>query len=72
VIHEYLAVFRHLLSFHDPELSSHLDHIGFVPQLYAISWFMTLFTRECLSHGKFYFSGSTAGVPIGELDLTTS
>ncbi|KAG0098866.1 hypothetical protein BGZ93_010019 [Podila epicladia] len=45
VIHEYLAVFRHLLSFHDPELSSHLDHIGFVPQLYAISWFMTLFTH---------------------------
>lgn len=49
VIHEYLAVFRHLLSFHDPELSSHLYHIGFVPQLYAISWFMTLFTR------KFFF-----------------
>ncbi|KAF9307990.1 hypothetical protein BG003_011790 [Podila horticola] len=45
VIHEYLAVFRHLLSFHDPELSSHLDHIRFVPQLYAISWFMTLFTH---------------------------
>ncbi|KAG0294913.1 hypothetical protein BGZ98_001580, partial [Dissophora globulifera] len=45
VIHEYLAVFRHLLSFHDPELSSHLDHIKFIPQLYAISWFMTLFTH---------------------------
>ncbi|KAG0043694.1 hypothetical protein BGZ83_011126 [Gryganskiella cystojenkinii] len=45
VIHEYLAVFRHLLSFHDPELSSHLDHIRFIPQLYAISWFMTLFTH---------------------------
>jgi len=49
VIHEYLAVFRHLLSFHDPELSSHLDHIRFVPQLYAISWFMTLFTRKVVS-----------------------
>ncbi|KAG0215796.1 hypothetical protein BGX28_008106 [Mortierella sp. GBA30] len=45
VIHEYLAVFRHLLSYHDPELSSHLDHIRFIPQLYAISWFMTLFTH---------------------------
>ncbi|KAF9431168.1 hypothetical protein BGZ94_007619 [Podila epigama] len=45
VIHEYLAVFRHMLSFHDPELSSHLAHIGFIPQLYAISWFMTLFTH---------------------------
>ncbi|KAF9149310.1 hypothetical protein BG015_008894 [Linnemannia schmuckeri] len=45
VIHEYLAVFQHLLSYHDPELSSHLDHIRFIPQLYAISWFMTLFTH---------------------------
>jgi hypothetical protein len=23
-----------------------LDHIGFIPQLYAIPWFMTLFTRK--------------------------
>ncbi|KAF9976182.1 hypothetical protein BGZ73_009036 [Actinomortierella ambigua] len=45
VIHEYLAVFRHMLSFHDPELSAHLDYIAFVPQLYSISWFMTLFTH---------------------------
>ncbi|KAI9475379.1 MAG: rab-GTPase-TBC domain-containing protein [Benjaminiella poitrasii] len=45
VIQEYLAVFRHLLSFHDPELSSHLDTIGFMPDLYAIPWFLTLFTH---------------------------
>ncbi|KAF9162698.1 hypothetical protein DFQ26_003303 [Actinomortierella ambigua] len=45
VIHEYLAIFRHMLSFHDPELSAHLDYIAFVPQLYTISWFMTLFTH---------------------------
>lgn len=45
VIQEYLAVFRHLLSFHDPELSSHLDNIQFNPELYAIPWFLTLFTR---------------------------
>ncbi|KAG0005164.1 hypothetical protein BGZ79_006502 [Entomortierella chlamydospora] len=45
VIHEYLAVFKHLLSYHDPDLSSHLDQIRFIPQLYAISWFMTLFTH---------------------------
>ncbi|CAG8439739.1 12090_t:CDS:10 [Ambispora leptoticha] len=45
VIQEYLAVFRHLLSFHDPELSSHLNRIGFVPDLYAIPWFLTLFTH---------------------------
>lgn len=46
VLQEYLAVFRHLLSFHDPELSSHLDAIGFMPDLYAIPWFLTLFTRK--------------------------
>ncbi|KAI9262078.1 rab-GTPase-TBC domain-containing protein [Sporodiniella umbellata] len=45
VLQEYLAVFRHLLSFHDPELSSHLDYIGFMPDLYAIPWFLTLFTH---------------------------
>ncbi|KAF9921255.1 hypothetical protein FBU30_008772, partial [Linnemannia zychae] len=45
VIHEYLAVFKHLVSYHDPELSSHLDHIRFIPQLYAIPWFLTLFTH---------------------------
>ncbi|KAF9363314.1 hypothetical protein BGX34_004420 [Mortierella sp. NVP85] len=45
IIHEYLAVFKHMLSYHDPVLSSHLDHIRFIPQLYAISWFMTLFTH---------------------------
>ncbi|KAI8332532.1 rab-GTPase-TBC domain-containing protein [Choanephora cucurbitarum] len=45
VLQEYLAVFRHLLSFHDPELSSHLDTIGFMPDLYAIPWFLTMFTH---------------------------
>jgi len=49
IIHEYLAVFKHMLSYHDPVLSSHLDHIRFIPQLYAISWFMTLFTRMYLN-----------------------
>lgn len=47
VLQEYLAIFRQLLSFHDPELSTHLDMIGFVPNLYAIPWFLTLFTRRC-------------------------
>ncbi|CAG8554240.1 18674_t:CDS:10 [Acaulospora morrowiae] len=45
VIQEYLAVFRHLLSFHDPELSSHLNKIGYQPDLYAIPWILTLFTH---------------------------
>ena len=30
---EYLAVFAHLIAFHDPELSNHLDGIGFIPDV---------------------------------------
>ncbi|KAI8341702.1 rab-GTPase-TBC domain-containing protein [Chlamydoabsidia padenii] len=45
VLQEYLAVFRHLLSYHDPKLSSHMETIGFMPDLYAIPWFLTLFTH---------------------------
>ncbi|CAJ0749559.1 21924_t:CDS:10 [Entrophospora sp. SA101] len=45
IIKEYLAVFGHLLSFHDPELSSHLRETGYIPDLYAIPWFLTLFTH---------------------------
>ncbi|CAO3693411.1 unnamed protein product [Umbelopsis ramanniana] len=45
VLQEYLTIFRHILSFHDPELSVHLDLIGFMPDLYAIPWFLTLFTH---------------------------
>ena len=64
---EFLAMFRHLIAFHDPELFNHLDNIGFHPevrmyipcmcykimmiisysfQLYAIPWFLTMFTRK--------------------------
>ncbi|ORX62120.1 hypothetical protein DM01DRAFT_1072584 [Hesseltinella vesiculosa] len=45
VLQEYLAIFRHLISYHDPQLSSHLETIGFLPDLYAIPWFLTLFTH---------------------------
>ncbi|KAL5012862.1 hypothetical protein ScPMuIL_011413 [Solemya velum] len=45
VIQEYLAVFTHLIAFHDPELSNHLDGIGFIPDLYAIPWFLTMYAH---------------------------
>ncbi len=32
-VSEYLAVFSHLIAFHDPELSNHLDGIGFIPDV---------------------------------------
>nr|XP_039266398.1 TBC domain-containing protein kinase-like protein [Styela clava] len=45
IIQEYLAVFRHLIAFHEPELANHLEKIGFIPELYSIPWFLTMFTH---------------------------
>lgn len=45
LIQEYLALFQTIISFHDPQLSNHLALLNFVPDLYAISWFLTMFTH---------------------------
>ncbi|KAI8929434.1 rab-GTPase-TBC domain-containing protein [Entophlyctis helioformis] len=45
LMREFMLAFRYVLSFHDPELSSHLFTIGLGPELFAISWFMTLFAH---------------------------
>ena len=48
VIQEYLSIFQQLLCHHDPELSNHLsdmDGQAFVPDLYAIPWFLTMFAH---------------------------
>jgi len=45
VIQEYLTVFKQLIAFHDPDLYNHLDEIGFQPELYAIPWFLTMFSH---------------------------
>ena len=45
VINEYLVVYQHLLAFHDPALFNHVNSIGFIPELYAISWFLTCFAH---------------------------
>lgn len=44
-LQEHLQIFKQLLSYHDPQLSMHLNEIGFQPALYAIPWFLTLFTQ---------------------------
>lgn len=44
-IQEYLALFQIITSFHDPVMSNHFAELGFVPDLYAISWFLTMFTH---------------------------
>ncbi|XP_076066691.1 TBC domain-containing protein kinase-like protein [Oratosquilla oratoria] len=53
VIQEYLAKFSHLIAFHDPELFNHLDEIAFLPELYAIPWFLTMYTHVFPLHKIF-------------------
>ena len=35
---EYLSVFSHLIAFHDPHLSTHLDSIGFIPDVSRLTF----------------------------------
>lgn len=44
-LQEHLATFRQLLAYHDPQLATHLADVGFQPDLYSISWFLTLFAH---------------------------
>ncbi|NP_001087131.1 TBC1 domain containing kinase L homeolog [Xenopus laevis] len=54
VIQEYLTVFSQMIAFHDPELSNHLNEICFIPDLYAIPWFLTMFTHVFPLHKIFH------------------
>ena len=40
-----MITFRYILSFHEPRLATHLHDMGLGPELYAISWFMTLYAH---------------------------
>ena len=44
-LQERLLGLHHILSFLDPILSNHLTNIGVTPNLYAISWFLTMFAH---------------------------
>ncbi|KAG9344132.1 hypothetical protein JZ751_012614, partial [Albula glossodonta] len=46
-----------MIAFHDPELSNHLNEIGFIPDLYAIPWFLTMFTRWRVQRSMLFRSG---------------
>ena len=45
VLQHHLTSFKQLLSYIDPELSWELERGGFHPELYAIPWFLTLFSH---------------------------
>ena len=54
VIQEYLAKFSHLQAFYDPVLFNHMDEIGFIPDLYAIPWVLTMFSHVFPLHKIFH------------------
>ncbi|KAJ9583279.1 hypothetical protein L9F63_022375, partial [Diploptera punctata] len=54
VIQEYLAKFSHLIAFHDPALANHLSGINFIPELFAIPWFLTMFSHVFPLHKIFH------------------
>jgi TBC domain-containing protein kinase-like protein len=45
IIKEYLGKFLQLLTFHEPALAKHLSSIGFIPELFAIPWVLTMFSH---------------------------
>ncbi|XP_016948548.1 TBC domain-containing protein kinase-like protein [Drosophila biarmipes] len=45
VIKEYLSKFSQLTAFHEPLLARHLASISFIPELFAIPWFLTMFSH---------------------------
>lgn len=45
IIKEYLSKFSQLTAFHEPILANHLTGINFIPELFAIPWFLTMFSR---------------------------
>lgn len=38
-----------VIKYHDPALARYLDNYEIEPQIYCISWLMTLFSRYCSS-----------------------
>lgn len=50
IVQQYLSMFSELLSYHDPSLATHLESLGFLPNLYAIPWFLTMFTHVLPLH----------------------
>eukprot|EP00667_Euglena_gracilis_P002247 EG_transcript_2248 len=45
VMEERLARYTKILSYHDPELATHLHQLELSPELYVIPWFLTLFAH---------------------------
>lgn len=49
IIKEYLSKFSQLTAFYEPLLARHLVSINFIPELFAMPWFLTMFSRKLVS-----------------------
>eukprot|EP00042_Codosiga_hollandica_P041137 m.364098 g.364098 ORF g.364098 m.364098 type:complete len:944 (+) comp56035_c0_seq4:1-2832(+) len=54
VMQEFLLVFSHMIAYHDAALAHHLNTTGFIPELYAIPWFLTCFAHVFPLHQLYY------------------
>lgn len=54
IIQEYLTIFNHLLAFVDAVLYAHLAEMDFLPELFAIPWFLTCFAHVLPLHKLFH------------------
>ncbi|KAL3119670.1 hypothetical protein niasHT_006756 [Heterodera trifolii] len=54
VIRNYLAEFMRMLEFVDSELFTHLISLDFLPELFAIPWFLTCFAHVLPLHKLFH------------------
>ncbi len=45
IVGRMLGLYSELLTFHDPILSAHLHRVGFTADIYALPWFLTLFSH---------------------------
>ncbi|KAI8996697.1 hypothetical protein BC832DRAFT_595439 [Gaertneriomyces semiglobifer] len=45
IMHETMITFSQLIAFHDPLLSEHMRKCGLEPHLFALPWFMTMYSH---------------------------
>ena len=64
-VKEYLLMFQWLLFFVEPLLAKHLMEIGFLPELYAISWILNLFSSRLI----FFFFFKSIFFPSSDFPL---
>lgn len=56
IIKEYLNKFSQLTAYHEPILAKHLKEISFIPELFAIPWFLTMFSRKNFLNSYYFFN----------------